>query len=168
MIKTILIRSAEFSECGNYRYRLTRSWTNRRVGKNKTVAFIGLNPSVADAEFDDPTIKRCIAFAESWQFKRLFMINLFAFISTDPDQLTNALDPIGPDNDDYIESTCAQSAKLIACWGNHGVIGNRSEVVHRSIKRHLHCIRTNKSGEPAHPLYLPASLKPVRYRKSVG
>ena len=164
MIEDELLRSAEFSTCGQYRYQLTRSWSNKRIGKNRTVAFIGLNPSIADAEFDDPTIKRCIAFAESWQFKKLFMINLFAFISTDPDQLTHEADPVGPENDRFIKSTCAQSAKLIACWGNHGAIGNRSDVVCQTISRRLHCIRINKSGEPAHPLYLPATLTPIKYR----
>jgi len=72
-MKTKLTRSADFSDCGQYRYRLSRSWSNKRIGKNKTVAFIGLNPSIADAEFDDPTIKRCITYAESWQFKQLIM-----------------------------------------------------------------------------------------------
>ena len=166
-MKTKLTRSADFSDCGQYRYRLSRSWSNKRIGKNKTVAFIGLNPSIADAEFDDPTIKRCITYAESWQFKQLIMINLFALISTDPDQLTNVPDPVGPENDHFIKMACAQSAKLIACWGNQGVIKNRSEVVCQSISRRLHCIRSNKSGEPAHPLYLPAKLTPIPYRRSI-
>lgn len=168
MNNTDLIRSAEFSDCGQYRYRLSRTWSNRRVGKNKTVAFIGLNPSLANAEFDDPTIKRCIAFAESWDFKRLIMINLFAYISTDPNRLLNTVDPVGPENDDVIEATCAESAKLIACWGNHGILGNRSDEVCQKFSRRLYCIRANKSGEPAHPLYLPATLSPYRYRRTVG
>jgi hypothetical protein len=32
------------------------------------VMFIGLNPSIADGETDDPTIRRCKAFVRSWGY----------------------------------------------------------------------------------------------------
>lgn len=59
---------------GDYRYLLWREWDI----SNKTVSFIMLNPSRADAQINDPTITRCINFALSWGYGRLEVVNLFA------------------------------------------------------------------------------------------
>ncbi|MCH7984950.1 MAG: DUF1643 domain-containing protein, partial [Chloroflexi bacterium] len=45
---------ARFSGCHRYRYVLTREF-----GGDSTCLFIMLNPSSADADQDDPTIRRC-------------------------------------------------------------------------------------------------------------
>ena len=45
---------------GNYRYLLWREWDS----SNKTISFIMLNPSRADAQINDPTITGCINFAK--------------------------------------------------------------------------------------------------------
>ena len=44
--------------------------------------------------------------------------------------------------------------------GNDGSYLNRSGEILGALLN-LHCIKMNKSGEPAHPLYLKADLKPV-------
>lgn len=46
--------------------------------------FIMLTPSTADADTDDPTIRRCIGFAKSSGFGGLYVGNLFAYRSTQP------------------------------------------------------------------------------------
>ncbi len=61
---------------GNYRYLLWREWDSQ----GKTVSFIMLNPSRADAEVNDPTITRCINFAKLWVYGRLEVVNLFAIV----------------------------------------------------------------------------------------
>lgn len=57
-------KDAIFSVCGKYRYAISRTWDAAKP----YALFIGLNPSYADAELDDPTLKRCISFAQSWGF----------------------------------------------------------------------------------------------------
>ena len=61
--------TARFSANGIYRYLLTRS-----LGGSATCLFIMLNPSSADAENDDPTIRRCIGFANREGYGRLEVI----------------------------------------------------------------------------------------------
>ena len=71
---------AEISRDGVYRYRLTR----RLSPGNRTVLFVGLNPSTADATHDDQTIKRCVGYARAWGYDVLLMGNLHAYRATDP------------------------------------------------------------------------------------
>lgn len=66
------------SDCGQYRYKLTRRWGD---GEQKGL-FIGLNPSIADAEIDDPTIRRCIGFSSRFGCDELVVVNLFAYRAT--------------------------------------------------------------------------------------
>ena len=48
----------------------------------------------------------------------------------------------------------------IDLWGNDGSYLNRSGEIMGALLN-LHCLKMNKSGEPAHPQYLKADLKPV-------
>jgi hypothetical protein len=79
--------------------------------------FVGLNPSTADETSDDPTIRRCIAFAKSWGYSALCMTNLFAYRATDPKIMKKAQYPVGPDNDDYLKMLSAGAGVVIAAWG---------------------------------------------------
>ena len=160
---SVIKKSAVISNCGDYRYELRRRWT-ARASKRFTVAFIGLNPSTADASNDDPTIRRCMGYAQSWQFKQLVVVNLFAWRATLPSDLKNAPDPIGPLNDEYINEAVKKSGLIVACWGEHGQFLNRADTIRPQYKSRLHYLKCNRSGEPAHPLYLPASLTPQKFK----
>lgn len=50
---------ATLSGCGLYRYHLWRRWDT-----GPSVMWIMLNPSTADADEDDPTIRRCVGYAK--------------------------------------------------------------------------------------------------------
>ena len=102
-------RDALFSPCGTYRYRLTRRWA-----EGPAVAFIMLNPSTADGSVDDPTIRRCIGYGQSWGYGALAVGNLYAFRATEPQELRRARDPIGPDNDRHLECI-AETATRVVC-----------------------------------------------------
>ena len=152
-------QKAHFSRCRRYRYSLQRSW---EAGAG-SVCFIGLNPSTADHRKDDPTIRRCVGFANDWGFAGMEIVNLFAFRATLPKDLKAAPDPIGPRNGAWLKRAIARNDLAIACWGNDGEFLQQAA---KCLKRfpQLHCIRLNKSEHPAHPLYLPARLTPVPLR----
>lgn len=149
-------RSATFSECGRYRYTLSRIWDDGSA----RVVFVGLNPSTADERVDDPTIRRCIAFAKAWGFGGVQVLNLFAFRATRPADMLCQPDPVGPDNDHHLTTYAVRAALVVAAWGTLGSHMARDRAV-RALLPGLHCLRLTKHGHPAHPLYLPSDLRPV-------
>lgn len=159
----ILLRSdAAFSGCRKYRFALRRVWDDALP----SVMFIGLNPSTADESEDDPTLTRCIRYAQSWAYGGVCMANLFAFRATDPKVMMSAPDPVGVDNDHWLLELSQNAGLVIAAWGNTGRFMGRSEHVRRLIAN-LHCLKLNKSGEPAHPLYQKADIRPVKLLASL-
>lgn len=152
-------KSAILSADRKYRYVLTRIWDE----KKPTVVFIGLNPSTADEEVDDETIRKCIGYAKRWGYGKLIMVNLFAFRSTDPSMLKRVEDPVDPDNDSYIQKCVSESNLVIACWGNHGKLLNRDKALMGSLPN-LVCLKRNKNGTPHHPLYLSKDITPMPYK----
>ena len=147
---------AIFSVCRKYRYALWRSWDESKP----YVMIIGLNPSTADETKDDPTITRCINFAKSWGYGGVCVTNLFAYRATVPSDMKASNEPIGTENDAWLYKLAKEAAIIVAAWGNDGSYLNRSGAILVALLN-LHCIKMNKSGEPAHPLYLKADLKPV-------
>lgn len=152
-----------FSPCRLYRYTLWRSWGGMFDAQAEYAMFIGLNPSTADETLDDPTIRRCIGFAKSWGYSALCMTNLFAFRATDPKVMMNDPSPIGPDNDDHLAACAAGAGVVVAAWGAGGSFLDRDEAVISRLGHLLHYLRLTKHGYPAHPLYLPADLTPVKW-----
>ena len=150
-------QNARFSKCKSYRYNLSRSWSED-VELPKVV-FIGLNPSMADQRSDDPTIRRCAAFAKSWGYGGMEVVNLFAFCATRPADLRLSPHPIGRGNDRCIATAIAGASLSIACWGNHGQLLGRADKV---LQRHPHllCLGRNTGGQPKHPLYIKSTQRP--------
>ncbi len=142
-------RGAVLSACHRYRYQLTRSWD----GRLPTVAFVGLNPSTADATLDDPTVRRCVGFARDWGFGTLMLVNLFALRSPEPSKLYAAREPIGPENDHWLRLAGANAETIVAAWGVHGELHGRGREVQRLFP-HLKCLGKTREGHPRHPLYL--------------
>ena len=122
---------------------------------------IGLNPSTADETKNDPTITRCINYAKSWGYGGLCMVNLFAFRATQPRDMMASKQPIGPDNDDWINKLSDAAGVVVAAWGNDGTHLDRSNIIVKMIPD-LMCLKMNKTGEPAHPLYQPGNAMPIK------
>lgn len=166
----LIEKTAVLSECGTYRYRLTRKW-----GNGKRCGFIMLNPSTADATVDDPTIRRCMRFARDWGCAELVVVNLFAYRATNPQDLYNAVDPIGPDNMEHVkwavEAVVAGDrygmppvGPLVCAWGAHGDFMDQDRTVRGWIEScgvEPTALAFTKGGQPRHPLYLKADLTPT-------
>lgn len=151
---------AVMSECGRYRYSLTRHW-----GTGHRLLFIMLNPSTADEHDDDPTIRRCIGFAQRNGFGELHVCNLFAYRATVPRQLRTADDPVGPLNDEWIQREMGHASLTVAAWGAWpGAEERAREVVKLAGHGPLFCLGTTKDGSPRHPLYVPRS-QPFKFYK---
>lgn len=168
--------SAVISPDGRYRYQL-----RRRVGPSaRPCAFVMLNPSTADATEDDPTIRRCMAFAARWGCGELIVVNLFAVRATKPAEMLKADDPVGPDNMEHIKKVADYVARgilaedrrgpfrhlagpVVCAWGNHGPYMGQDETVLGWLEAEgvtPMALKVTKAGEPCHPLYLPATLEP--------
>jgi hypothetical protein len=147
---------AYFAPGMQHRYSLWRIW-NPALPR---FALIGLNPSTADELVNDPTVRRCIGFAERDGFGGLIMLNLFAFRATDPKEMFAARDPVGARNDAVLDAVASQIPGTVAAWGVHGAHTGRGAAVLTRL-RGLRCFGVTKHGHPKHPLYLPGSTRLV-------
>jgi len=143
-------KGAYFSEDKKYRYKLWRIWDETKP----QVGFIGLNPSLADFEKDDPTILKLISLSKNWGYGGLTISNLFAYISKYPKELVKVNDPVGNENNKYIIELIATCDIIVLMWGNSGTLFKRNlEVMDLLSQYKLFCVSTTKLGNPIHPLY---------------
>lgn len=156
-----------FSDCGQYRYTLYRGMQSLLLGSTK-VLFCMLNPSLADDNRNDPTVKRVLGFAQRLDCSKLIVVNLFALISPDPVTLHSHADPVGPMNDQCIHLAALWADKIVVAWGTHGGLYNRADSVLELLKGHqLLCLGpTTKEGFPNHPLYLRRDVEFQVYREA--
>lgn len=129
-----------------------------------------LNPSTADAESDDPTIRKCMGFTKRWGYNEMRVVNLFAFRATNPKELEGTHGPprIGPDNNRYILSNAFWANLIVCAWGARGsLMGRDREVIDLIIggKRSLKALGLTKKGHPRHPLYMRNDSKPTDWMK---
>ena len=143
-----------------YRYRLGRIWNPDAPA----CLFIMLNPSTADADVDDATIRRCRNYAESWQYGSLLVGNLFAFRTTYPRELKKAEDPVGPDNDEHLRQLLHQAELVVCAWGTHGGYLGRDQEVLAMLDGRGQALAVTQAGYPGHPVRLAKTLKPVPYQ----
>jgi len=156
--------SAVLSDDREYRYRLTRRWD----AEKPTLAWIMLNPSTADETDDDPTIRRCLGYAEDWGYGSIVVGNLFALRATDPSELRDHPNPVGPDNDDHLRSICRGADRVIAAWGTDGDLHDRGREVVAMLDVDLEALNTTQAGHPTHPLYQPADAEPEPFAYDDG
>lgn len=155
-------RWARVSACGQFRYTLGRRWDAAKPA----LLFVMLNPSTADADNDDPTIRRCIGFAKAEGFGAIEVVNLFAFRATKPADLRKAGYPVGPANDHAILDALSRCSAACLAWGaNAAGLVRPKEVVSmlRYAGRPLRCLGLTGGGEPSHPLMLPSANRLAPY-----
>lgn len=154
--------TAILSACERYRYRLERPAKDDGYG---AVAFVMLNPSTADATRDDPTIRRCVAYARAWGYERLIVGNAYAWRATDPKELLTVDDPVGPDNDRHLSQILADARLVVCAWGTKIKPDRQAAVLQllHDYNCHARALKVTKDGFPSHPLYLSAALVPTRW-----
>lgn len=160
-----MIENAILSDCAKYRYMLYRQWD-----QNPAMVFIMLNPSTADHEFDDPTIKRCMEFAKREGCGGIVVANLFAYRATDPRELKCVADPVGPDNPFYLSGVLMSAGPIVVAWGAKGSYLSRADRVaeHAArMRRPLMCLDMNKDGSPKHPLYVAGDTPLKEWKHAV-
>ncbi len=146
---------------GRFRYLLWRHGI-APAGRGYLLV-IGFNPSTATESEDDPTIARCWKRAQG--FAGLLVANLFAFRSTDPAALKTAADPVGPANDEAIRRAAGAADLILCACGAHPAAVDRGRLVLSLLEgRELHVLGLTAGGHPRHPLYMPYSAQPVRWR----
>ena len=148
--------TASFSDCGRYRYLLERRWTEGPI-----CVFVGLNPSTANADSDDATVRKCAALARTWGFSGITMANLFAVRCRYPRILSTHQDPVGPENDRFLIPIIKQAHTVVAMWGNSGLkpydTSTRRDQYMLSLRDDWQCVGITKHGAPRHPLYIAKS-----------
>jgi hypothetical protein len=121
-----------------------------------------LNPSRADARVNDPTIRRCIRFAQFWGYGALEVVNLFGYCTSKPEELRRVRDPVGRECDRILLESAKPAQMILLAWGNHGQYQDRGKAVIKLLDEvgPLHCLGLTKRGEPRHPLYLNRKILP--------
>lgn len=155
-------RSAMLSHDGRYRWRLDRKW-----GPGGRVLWIMLNPSTADGEQDDPTIRKCVGFAKRWNYGGIVVVNLFAYRSTEPAALGLVVDPVGPENDCHIREQAGRAQAVIAAWGAKDSTLVKARAAHvmgllSARTTPVYALRLTKKGWPEHPLYVPYEVEAIK------
>lgn len=179
------ISDAGISQDGVYRYWLSRDWSHLAMtGQPRgpwaridhALLWIMFNPSTADAEFDDATIRRCIAFSRGWGYGACKVVNLFAFRASVPGHMFDAqaegVDIVGRVNDRFIGNAVRHSVflgfpKVVCAWGALAK-GHEKRVCEvldllKIAGAQPHCLAQTKEGFPIHPLYQRRDSQLVPY-----
>ena len=154
--------SAEFSDCQKYRYQLREIWDESKP----LVLWLLMNPSVACTDYSDPTLRKTGKFSRTWGFGGQLVGNVHAYRATDKSRLLEVNDPVGPKNNQMILEMAAQAKTIVLAYGQppQALRARGQELV--SLLRHhpdLCHLRLAQDGTPVHPLYLPSTLRPIRY-----
>ena len=125
-----------------------------------------LNPSTADADKEDPTIRRCIDFSDRWGYEGVEITNLFALRSTDPKALLSHPDPIGPENKLAILVAAGSSNLVVCAWGSLAMCFQRNHerdvvTILRLCDVKPYVIGFTVANHPVHPLYQPKIREPI-------
>lgn len=150
---TYIESTAVLSDDKLYRYLLRRVWDVSRP----RMLYVMLNPSTADSEVDDATIRSCVRLANALGFGGIEVVNLFAWRATNPAELSKAQDPVGPRNNDTIHNAIGRCDVVVCAWGAHTLAQAMSIVVTSQIRAQrpaAYCLGKTKNRSPKHPLYI--------------
>ncbi len=148
-------KAARFDITGKYRHWLSRTWDEHLP----VMTYVMLNPSTADSDKDDQTIRRCIYYAQREGYGQLRVVNLFDFKATNPKDLFVEPLPYSAMNLPTILEQTMSSELVVCAWGanaNRAFIKEQALVVSAMLRdmKPLWCLGVTKDGHPNHPLML--------------
>lgn len=155
-------KAATISECGKFRTLLSRIWDDDLP----LIGFIGLNPSTADAEVDDHTIRKEMGFAQRRGYGGIIKCNRYAYRATKPKDLWQAakygvfiggIGNLAADMREHLKNCDI----VVAAWGRHGLQGQDTFV--HAYNAPLHCFGVNSDMTPIHPLMLPYTTQIIEF-----
>lgn len=161
---------AVFSECERYRVLLSRRW-HSETALPGYVLWIGMNPSTADAKFDDPTVKKERKFTNRWGYAHYVKCNVMDYRATKPKMLLEpGAIPCSEENlKTIIEAAKGASLVVLAFGAPHKklrIYGERVVDELTKIGIPLFCLAHTKDGLPAHPLYQLDSSEPIEFGRA--
>ncbi|MFC4248309.1 DUF1643 domain-containing protein [Natribaculum luteum] len=142
-----------------YRYYLWREWDNSQP----TVAWLMANPSTADGFSSDATINRVYGYSDRWGYGSFVVANLFAYRSSEPTDLDDVDDPVGPRNDEILQDVASKADLMVGAWGSPGDRYGRPKEVLQMLDINIHALTVLSSGNPGHPLFKDGDLEPTPY-----
>ena len=174
-----MIRTAILNKDETHRFRLCRYWKNNDEEipnqglfpqcDDNQIIWVMLNPSIANAERDDATLRRCIDFSKQWGYNGLWIVNLFSQITPNPNELQSYMQNIPASeirNYKMLKNVINKPYRIVCAWGNNGMSEDRDIAFMNMLPKHrkVYCLKLNKNGTPGHPLYLQRNLELVEYR----
>jgi hypothetical protein len=123
--------------------------------------FIGLNPSTANEDKDDPTIRRVVGMARGWGFGSVYMTNLFSFVTAYPSELERCIESFG-EVDAHLRQTAKKCNKVVFAWGSFETFGRDKQVI--AMFPHAMALQINKNGSPKHPLYCKKDSQLIKFK----
>jgi hypothetical protein len=167
--------TAHFSPCGTWRYELTRDLSRyprptEQYPPKGVLVSIGLNPSTATCDDDDPTVHKESFYTIWWGYERFIKTNAYGFRATKPEVMFEArdrgIDIVGPENDAAILAAVrlvrARGGRVLVAWGKH-IETARQRQIAKLIGTDVYCIKPNKDGTPFHTCYARNDAVPVRW-----
>ena len=160
----------EFSPCRRYRYTLLHGAD--RITE-RTLCWIGLNPSTADEQQLDPTLRRIKSFTEREGFDSFCMLNVYPYRATEPKDMQafyGRLDREVAKTVAFLNASHIRSAiratvhrKVVCAWGVHAPLMPLSLGFLWSGEFTPLCLGTTTAGHPKHPLYIAGETPLVPY-----
>lgn len=161
---------------GQFRTHLVRRWGDLiERASDKYALFIGMNPSTADWNSNDPTVAREVKYTrERLGLSRYVKMNVMDFRSTDPKALLSMRrdERCSPMNHSEILEYASKAEIVIAAWGTlPRVLRPHADAVEGMLWKagiKLHCVGFTKDGSPRHPLYVRGDAPLLPYPREAA
>lgn len=160
-----------FSADRRERFSLWRRWSDHPL-----LGFVLMNPSIADEDRLDPTLKRCAGWAQRLGYGGMEIVNVFPLVSTDPRGLADHDHaPSRQQNASHIRDLATRTTLIVgfgdllsSSWLRALALPALSEIADALGGVPVYALAVTENGSPRHPLargkhHIPSVANPVLY-----